>query len=683
MKTLKSKILKVAAGGVLFGLLASSTLFAADAPSGGVTLRDFKLTGDLSGDNAAFTITAIAHVDGTRGGSLDLLAGPVALTDVGPHPRWQVSVRDSRFVLNFDRGGDFPIQLKFSAAVRQDDGWNAVDFSVAPTVLQPIELHGLAADTRFQFAGAARPDRTNGTFQSYLPSDGSVKLSWKEAPKEAEGKLFYAAEMLSQISVSPGLMRQTALLDFKVMQGELSRVSLRLRGAGEVTKVAGDQVLAWNVEAISNSSDHRLVVQLNQVQKDQFSIQVQMQTPLGAFPQTVDAMQLRPEGGTRFVGYFRIVNEGAVRLEVAQAAGLSQISPEQFPDTDASRAVFHDTGEQRFAYRFSGADFALRIQADQILPELSVSQVVSYHVGEGELAVDAEIELDIREAPLRELLLRVPKSYAIARLTAGDSLSDYFVREPAGEPDAELRLVFGQPVSGRQVVELRLEHNAGLGTNSWTLPRIDVTRAKSVRGHVGVAADAGFRLTAERTQALTEIATAFFPAKPAGLQAAFRLSDPAWSATVHVERLPQTVQADVLHLFSIGEGIAYGSSVINYVISGSPVSAFKVELSDEYFIVEFTGPAVRNWQKTEGGYLVSLHTPVSGPYTLLATYERPFKPQGETLAFTGARPLAAQGEQGYTAGDQHLPVPGEGGGRFARPAGAGNWRSAAGVPALF
>ena len=114
-------------------------------------------------------------------------------------------------------------------------------------------------------------------------------------------------------------------------------------------------------------------MQFNQPQKDQFALQVQMQTPLGAFPQTADAMQLRPEGATRFAGYFRIVNEGAVRLEVAQASGLSQISPEQFPESDATRAALRATGSQRFAYRFSGADFALRIQADQILPELSVS----------------------------------------------------------------------------------------------------------------------------------------------------------------------------------------------------------------------------------------------------------------------------------------------------------------------
>src|SRR5512138_765595 len=237
-----------------------------------------------------------------------------------------------------------------------------------------------------------------------------------------------------------------------------------------------------------------------------------------------------------------------------------------------------------------------------------------------------EAELEIRDAPLRELQLRIPKGYGIARLTAS-GMADYFVSEPAGRDDAELRLVYGQPVTGRQMVQLRLERNKALGDTNWVLPLIEVPRTKSVRGHIGISCDAGFRLTPERTEGLTEIATAFFPRKVAGLQAAFRLNDPAWQARVRVERLPLAVQADVFHLFSIGEGIAYGSSVINYFVSGAPVSAFRVELSDEFFNVEFTGKDVRNWQKTGNTYLVQLHTPVSGAYTLLATYERPFKSQ--------------------------------------------------------
>ena len=636
------------------------SLAASRAAAGGITLTDFKLTGDLGGDVAAFTLTANAKVEDAKGGSLELLSGPVALTGLDARRNWQLTVDQNRFVAKFDRGGIFPIEVHFNAAVTRSNDWSAVDFRVATSAVQPVALRGLAADTEFQFADAARPERSGTNFISYLPVDGAVSFAWRPARSAAEGKLFYAAEMTSQITVSPGLMRQAALLNGKIMQGEMGRLVLKLHGDGEVTRVQGDEVLSWNVE--TNSTDTNLVVQFNQPQKDTFTILVQMQTPIGAFPQSADAIQLQPEGATQFAGSFRVVNEGAVRLEVTQASGLSQISPEQFPEAN----IFRATGSQRFAYRFSSADFALRINADQILPEVGVSQVLAYNLGENELSVDADIELDIREAPVRELILNIPKGYVVTQPNAPGSI-DYFVTEPgsagvspassetntstrrqdAGAP-SELRIVYGQPVSGRQVIRLHLERNQALGETNWTLPRIEVAKAKSVRGFVGVSADSGFRLTPERTQSLTEIATAFFPSQLAGIQSAFRVSEPDWSATMRVERLPQTVQADVFHLFSIGEGIAYGSSVINYVVSGAPVSAFRVELSDEYANVDFAGKDILNPEKTTNGYIVHLHTPVSGAYTLLATYERPFKPQGETLTFTGARPADAQSESGYT-----------------------------------
>ncbi|MES2572192.1 MAG: hypothetical protein V4710_19325, partial [Verrucomicrobiota bacterium] len=478
----------------------------ADPETRQVVLREFRLTGALSEQAAAFTLEAVARVTNPKGGSLVLLSGNVALTQLPRHPDWHITSDRGRYILVFDKPGDFPIQFRFNAGIKPAEGWNTLDFRVAPSALQPILLQGLPADTQFQFAGAARPERRENDFASFLPPNGAVKLSWKSAAPETEGKLFYASEMLSQISVSPGLMRQTALFDCKVMQGEMDRITLLLRGAGEVTRVQGEEVLAWKVEPGAGAEERRLVVQFNQPLKNQFALQVQTQTPIGAFPQTVDAMQLRPEGATRFAGYFRIVNEGAVRLEVVQAKGLSQVSPDQFPESDATRAAFRAPGEQRFAYRFSGADFALRIQADQILPELTVSQLLAYHHGENELTIDAEIELDIREAPLRELLIRIPKGYAVARLNA-PGVNDYFPRDLEEPGQAELRLVYGQPVSGRQVVQLRLERNQALSAPDWVLPRIEVSKAKAVRGHLAVSSDPGFRLTPERTEGLTDIAT--------------------------------------------------------------------------------------------------------------------------------------------------------------------------------
>ena len=258
-------------------ILACLAAPAATKPDSGEILEDFQLTGELTGGHAVFTLNALARVTESRGGSLELLRGAVGLIHFNANPRWRLEARRVEFEVLFDRGGKFPVQLKFNAAVRQRERLELGRFPGRP---QRAAAHaaGTGADTQFEFAGAARPE-CGSDFVSYLPADGAVKLSWKEARPESRGQTFYAAEMLSQISVSPGLMRQMALLDFKVMQGELNRVTLLLRGAGEVTRVQGEQVLAWNVEPAPNASSRRLVVQFNQPQKDQFASRSRCRRP--------------------------------------------------------------------------------------------------------------------------------------------------------------------------------------------------------------------------------------------------------------------------------------------------------------------------------------------------------------------------------------------------------------------
>jgi len=189
-----------------------------------ISVTDLKISGDLSNGRAVFTLEGTARVPDSHGGALMVLSGPVALTQFPPNGKWRVEARDGQFLVQFERGGTFPLELKFEAKVEQTNGWNQVDFGIAPSVLQPIRLHGVPNDTQVEFAGAAPPQYLQGELRGFLAGNGKVSLRWKEAPKPTEGKLFYSAEMLSQVSVSPGLQRQVALLDFKVMQGELTQV---------------------------------------------------------------------------------------------------------------------------------------------------------------------------------------------------------------------------------------------------------------------------------------------------------------------------------------------------------------------------------------------------------------------------------------------------------------------------
>ena len=90
-----------------FGL--SLLLTASRAAAGGITLSDFKLTGDLGGEVAAFTLTANVQVDDAKGGSLALLSGPVALASLDARQKWQMEAGPNGFMAKFDRGGTFPI----------------------------------------------------------------------------------------------------------------------------------------------------------------------------------------------------------------------------------------------------------------------------------------------------------------------------------------------------------------------------------------------------------------------------------------------------------------------------------------------------------------------------------------------------------------------------------------------
>ncbi len=84
----------------------------------------------------------------------------------------------NRFIARFEHSGTFPIEIHFNAAVTKSNDWQAVNFRVATSALQPVVLQGLAADTEFQFANAARPERSGSNFMSYLPVDsGTGQLS--------------------------------------------------------------------------------------------------------------------------------------------------------------------------------------------------------------------------------------------------------------------------------------------------------------------------------------------------------------------------------------------------------------------------------------------------------------------------------------------------------------------------
>ncbi len=620
-------------------MLARSGAAVGDAELAGV-----QLTGIVNADAGSvdFRLRGEARVREAEA-KIRLLSGRAALTEVPAGDGWRVDLvragEEYAYELVFERAGIFPIDLAFAAAIREEGGWRRLDFKVPGGAVVPVTISGLTHVT-FEKEASVVPRETEGVWRGFLPADGGAKLVWKPAREAGEGALFFTTHETTEVRVGSGLLRQSAEIAFRILQGKLGAVRIGLEGPGEILGVEGDQVLGWKI--VPEGGKRVLEVQLSRPFENEGTVTVRSQAALGAFPVRAEPLRLTPEGTTRHAGYVRIANTGAVRLEIAEAQGMMQLAPEQFPG-----AAAEEGSRQVFVYRFPSATYDYRVVADQILPEVGVSQIVVYELTETDRVITADIELDIREAPLREWSMAIPADYAVVGV-GGAAVADYVAASEAEGESRVLKFLFKDAVQGRQLLRVRLEKNEAAAAGEWALPALAYPGAKSVRGDIGVVAAPGFRTVPKKVEGMTEAPLTYFPKQLAGLAQAWRLKDERWSALLTIEALGQSISADVFHLYSLAQGVAHGSVLINYFVVGAPASEWRIAVPESLGNIDIVGQNVRrDWRREGDEVIVTLHQPVLGAATLLVTFEQPMSARGGTIQPGEVRPLGVQSERGY------------------------------------
>jgi hypothetical protein len=594
-----------------------------------------------NGKSVSFRLTGTAVVTEANA-RLRMLSGNAALNKLPDNPAYRIELGknpgDAAYDMVFPAVGSFPIELEFVAGVTVPNvNWQAIDFSIAASAVVPLTLDGFANDLEFiRDSQAVVPKLAADKWSGFLPATGRVFLQWKNAQASVEGKLFFATNAKIETLIGPGLMKQDHLLTYQVLQGQLKALTIQLLGPGEILDVEGPNLVGWKV--VTEGEQRKLEVTLSQSLATDSVIKVRSQTPIGAFPVRVEGLRLLPQGAIRHSGYIRISNAGSVRVDPTGLSGLTQLSPDQFPGNPLE-------ARQLFVYRFPSADYQFSIVADRIQPEVSITEMLVYQITETNRVIQADIELDIREAAIREWDFLLPGDYSIVSVVHPGQ--DYVAASDVVDGKRNLKVIFGQDVQGRQLVRVRLEKAEPAVAGVWALPRIDFKDAKAVRGDIGIVGAPGFRIVPASVEMLVEKPLSNFPTPIPHLQQAFRIREPNWTASMQVESLDRSVQADVFHLYSLSQGTVYGSALVNYFITGAPTSELQLTVPAVLANVTVDGQDIRTWRRDGEKLSVSLHQPVMGSYTLLVTFEE--KPNAADGTFQPGliAPLDVQGDRGY------------------------------------
>ncbi|MEN6427696.1 MAG: hypothetical protein ABFE13_20260 [Phycisphaerales bacterium] len=632
-------------------------------PSTGVEIDQVQLTCRIDGPQLGVTVEFEAR---TRQADrrIVLVRGDAVLEKLGPAMatgRLDYDPNDRVYHITWPGSGKHAVAATFVARgeVEPNSPWRRASLEVPGGRVRQIRLLGNQPDLEVELPGALRVQRRieagQLVMEALLGPRSPLEIRWKPQVQLADARLVLSSQANTVVDVQAGLLQVDTLFDFQIAQGKLETLAFNVPSDLSITAVRGASIRTW---ALGEPVDgvRPLRVELSRRQDREYRLQVLAEYAIGSLPATVPIPTIEPTGDLRASGHLAVGTNSALQLVVQESSGLTQIDADVFPHVQAEDAPARTIPQGKaFFYAYAGGRYRLALLVDAIVPTYEVAGRVTARVKEDDLVVDAELELDIRDAPLRQLEIAVPTSLAVAAVD-GNQVGDYRLPEgPSTGEQTSVRVVFKEPVAGRTLLHLRMELGRGPLEERQNIPSLRVVGAKTQRGYVVVAGEAGIEIDQPQIGNLSEVHTASVPLRVPGAQYAYRFRDVDWTLGLMARRRPAEIRAEVFHLQSVGEALAYGSATVNYIITGSPIDELKFRMPESFENVEFVGRDVRRWDRQGDVWTVKLNQKVLGDYCLAATYTQRYAPD-RPIQLGALHCLNVQTQTGYVVVTSHLDL---------------------------
>jgi len=184
-------------------------------------------------------------------------------------------------------------------------------------------------------------------------------------------------------------------------------------------------------------------------------------------------------------------------------------------------------------------------------------------------------------------------------------------------------------------LELELPH-AAAGEIRFTIPRTGL--------EVNVVGALQVETTAEAEQTRVEALL------PPGQQLRVEWSDADAEAT-EVRAVQPLLNAEVVQLVSIGEGLLRCRSEVNYELLQGEVSTFELRLPDDIVVLSVEGQGLRSWRAHPEGDVqrveAQLHYPISEEATLTLSYQRTLEEDCEQVSVPPLEVEGVERQHGY------------------------------------
>ncbi len=615
-------------------------------------------------------------------------------------------VRDGgNIAVRFDSRGNVTLQIKMLVKIAGDVTKRRLAFAIPPALSSRVALalDESEADVDFPAAISFRRilDQDKTRVEAVMGSADHVELLWTPRVKRAaEVAATVFCQNAALVTFGGGVVNVHATMDYQITQGELRQARVQLPAGQKLLRVEGKEIRTWEIinvplaPSLSPSDGERvakpgegqiLVVDLLKGVPLNWRLTIESEKVLDALPadvavETPHALDVKRENGL-------VALRGAeeLALSVKSASGLERVDAEEY-----GRMVADKTGNLASVFRFSNPEFALRVRAGSIQPEIEAVARNNFRVSAEQVSLSAVMDYTIKRAGVFTLKVALPDGYRVEHIS-GNNILQYAERADAGAPasgparqNSEPQRAVpeaGAPQSvGQRILDVTLKERT---SGAYTL-NIELTRAYNelpksldiagvhpldtakLTGFVAVSAEPGVAVKTESFDGLTEIPAVSLPdyaaAAGTGSVLAYKFiasapkSEPEWKLSVATESVAAWVRAEIVNAFTLTETLVSGRALVRYDIANAPVKELRVRVPAEFKNVEITGANIRSRNQSGEVWRVELQNPTRGFYTLTVTWDEPRAEKTRALELTGISADGVERETGLLAISAKAPL---------------------------
>ena len=564
--------------------------------------------------------------------TIPLLSEDVAITKSVLPKDVLLLVEKGMYYLTFPTKGEYTVTIEFSSKIEKRENKNIFRFRPSRAVISKFTL--FIPETRLNVEVNPINIQAKVTAQgkhtqvvAFLGTAEELKIKWSSTTASSVKPIFFSENNML-VTISPGVVRITSILEYSVMQGKLYRIKLELPFTTNLLAVKGENIKNWDLKQEGDKQILRIV--FDDVVNQNYQLTLEMEEPKNENLQTYKVPQIKTVGVERQSGHIGVIARDNLKIQPLERVRISQINVNELP-AELKRIAQEEIS---LAYRYLKQPVKLSLNIQKIKPEITAISNMFLHIDEDLIELNLLIDYDICKVGIFNFYLTLPQDYTLIDVE-GEGVSDFSFIEKGEDRVLEVRL--RDKVIGRYKLLVRMEKTVTEKLTKLEVPKVKVNGARKEIGYIGISSVSNIRLITKDRKNIAEIDIGEL-SNPLHIQTrpslAYKYIEQPYKLVLGIEEVAHRVTAEVFTFMSVGEGLLLLDSAITYNILYAGVDEFTLAFPQGVEVVDITGENIKSKQETIqekeiGGKIVRkkiwkirLHSKVKGRYNLYCSYEK-------------------------------------------------------------